>query len=185
MRKSTIFAALLAASTLASIAVSMPDPPCVEAGQTVEHFEERPAIDAPGMPVGAKWEHGNGGPELWDRDAFGSPDLMGNATLVEVTNEDGSTTTKACATIRNVGGEMVGPNGADVTGAFDGDCVEVYVVWFYRYTRTETRCISHGSSVGSGGSGVSEEETNCYQVTVHCRGWVRPNWDHTTQYCPC
>jgi hypothetical protein len=121
-------------------------PPCVPAGSSAELEFERPPLGQDGDPKDAEWTNeGTGNPQGKEEDTF-RDDKMGSATA-------GDPPDKATLAVENKAGKLSGPNGEVQNGAGEGDCIEVYVEWTYRYPATLTR--SSSVTVDGVGSGVS------------------------------
>lgn len=146
--------------------------PCVPEGDSVELEFPRPGLDSPGVPVNALWKNGDGSPEAWEKDGVSGNDDMGDATY-------GAASGSGTVTLTNDNGSIEGPNGVDVE--FLDGCVEVYMVWYYRYSAVTTVCIK--ASVEIGGAGVAGSE--CIEMPVHREGWIRPEYREPVVVCPC
>jgi hypothetical protein len=173
-------AALVAAMTLVSrSATAMVAPDCVPDGGSSTQTFDRPPIDAPGMPTNAHWSGGDGEPQASDVDTWSGPDAMGPGT----SSASGDT---ASVTVHNSGGNIIGPNGAVVEGGLEGSCVEMVMVWTFRYSVTTSVCVNARLTVSTEVSHavVSGEvgRQHCVQVEIWLEGIVT---DGPQVVCPC
>lgn len=96
---------------------------------------------------------------VWEEDWL-NDDEMGSTPLpdkIEDPKNPGCYILRACAEIRNVDGDLVGPNGQDQNGGTEGDNIEVYVCMTYRV------CYQ-GTITGITGIGVVTNSGNMYGV---------------------
>ena len=157
--------AALLGSVLATAALALATTlPCIPDGKSTDVTSDRPDIDGAGMPPDAEWESGDGSPEGFDEDTLSGDDSLGDATP----SANGKS---ASVTITNVGGTLYGPNGQDVEGPGEDDCLEVYIAWWYRYPIEVERCTP------TPGGGVE-----CVTVTIWITDWVQ---GPTQTVCPC
>jgi hypothetical protein len=167
-------AAVLVTLSSAVHAVAVEDP-CLTEGESCDIQFDRPPLDGPGMPVSAEWVGGDGAPEGFDVDTWSSSDSLGGAA---VSNGGGT----ASVTVRNSGGELFGPNGADVEGGLEGECLEVKIVWRFRYQVMQVEAGSGQVSIapeGIGGTwgGSTATHTWVWRYSSVSRG--------PKQVCPC
>lgn len=140
----------LALPLTAAIAENTNTDPCIEDGATVGLEFERPELGGPGEPAGAEWTNGGtGNPQGAEDDAI-FDDPMGPAESAD----SGET---AILPVSNSGGDLSGPNGVVQNGAGEGDCIEVYVSWTYRYPVQVSRTVTFGLELfGVSFTGTSE-----------------------------
>lgn len=166
---------MLAGMLSSAVLAIAPDEPCIPEGGAGEVEFDRPPIDGNGMPADAEWIGGDGAPEGFDVDGWSGDDSLGDATV----SQGGDT---ASVPLTNSGGELFGPNGHDVEGGLEGECLEVTIVWHYRYkvsqVQTYTRLVSFAPE-GMGGSWGSMRST---QVWVWRYAKVNRGPE---QVCPC
>ncbi len=170
------FRTLIPALALAAGASAVPDGvPCIAEGGTGEVEHDRPDLEADGMPTDAEWIDPEGRPEGFDVDTWSGNDSLGNAT----SSPGGGS---AGITLRNSGGTLYGPNGAGVEGGLEGDCLEVILVWRYRYKVNVT--VGHTStfSIAPEGIGGSTGGTSLEQHSVWRHGTAKVG---PTEVCPC
>jgi hypothetical protein len=166
----------LLALTLSSAVLGVPpDVPCIPEGGSGEVELDRPPIDGNGMPANAEWIGGDGAPEGLDVDGWSGSDPLGDAT---VSNGGGT----ASVPLHNSGGEIFGPNGHDVEGGLEGECLEVTIVWHYRYKVMQvqgyTRQISFApKGIGGHWSAMRSTSTWIWRYAKVSRG--------PEQVCPC
>ena len=79
----------------------------------------------------------------------------------------------------------VGPNGEPVEGGLEGDCVEVYGVFYYTYTVERQTCIYINAKLEPFGVGGGVATQRCWTVSIIQQGWVRSGYDNPTEVCPC
>lgn len=119
--------------------------PCIpEGGKSAFEFE-RPELGQEFDPTGAEWINGKTGDPKGKEEDVLYDDELGAAT-------PGEPPTKATLEIENKSGKLSGPNGVVQNGGGEGDCIEVYLEWTYRYPATITRSASvklNGFGVGS------------------------------------
>ncbi|HIG10280.1 MAG: hypothetical protein ABGY71_03920 [bacterium] len=149
---------------------------CISEGTTSDYEFDRPALGQAGDPVSAEWACGTGEPTIWESDPISGDDPMGNATA-------GNPPTTAAPPIENKGGNLSGPNGdTQNNGGFEGDCIEVYLVFTYRYQVTRTVSHTTGTTVEPGGVGGHDSTTHSRTTTYWVNGTKRSN---TKEACPC
>lgn len=174
MKKRFVTVATLTVAPLALSAAPLSGQPCIPEGGETELEFDRP--DLPNFSD-AEWEAGSGNPDCWDSDFWSGDDAIGPGTP----SEDGSS---ASITIRNVGGTLFGPNGVDVEGGLEGDCLELHMSWWYTYTVERTVCWEIGGieidlefiQIPLFGAQV------CETVKITKKKWVESD---TTEICPC
>jgi len=142
--------------------------PCVPDPGSIDLEFPKPALQQPGIPVGAVWPPGPPPPPTAHEEDPLKDDGMGTATP----NEDGSS---AGVTITNIGGNLFGPNGEDQNGVGEGECIEVKVCWTYHYPKTVTYGFKFGLAdvlTGSARFGVTmvlwAEATICSDSVEVC-----------------
>lgn len=147
--------------------------PCVPAGGSTAPTFDRPPLGEPGDPVDAEWVDGDpsanddsGAPQAFEEDLV-SDDPMGAA----VPSAGGA---QASVPVDNRGGDLSGPNGTDQNGGGEGDCIEVYVEWTYRYPVT----VTYGRKLSLWGADVGET----YTVVIWREGKKR---SRVKEVCPC
>lgn len=147
------------------------NPNRLEPGECTDVCCDRPPIDGVGMPLGAQWLGNGGNPSAWEDDPF-LDDAMGSAT----SSPGGES---ACVDVcANGKGELEGPNGADQTGAGEGDTIEVMICWSFKYPATMTQQSTvnfTGLTLGggtAGGPSVGGGSSHSIQVTVWLPGAV-------------
>ena len=130
----------LAVPLTAVIAENTNTDPCLEDGATVGLEFERPDLGGAGDPTGADWTGGGtGSPQGFEEDTF-FDDPMGDANA-------GDPPSTATLPVSNSGGDLSGPNGVVQNGAGEGDCIEVYVQWSYRYPVQVSRTVTFGLEI--------------------------------------
>jgi hypothetical protein len=130
--------------------------PCVPEGESILLTFHRPDLLGTGFPVDAAWTPGPG--SVIENDVVGSDDHMG-----PLTQRAGNT---FVARFRNVNGQIVGPNGQDVTESHDGACAEVKPRWRYTFTGTIHYCERARRPGGpQHPNGCTEVETNLDATT--------------------
>ena len=165
--------ALAAVFTLAM--PSLADDIVVPEGETVEITFTRPPLGQAGDPTSAKWvDGGTGKPAAFDED-FIDDDFVGWAKA-------GDPPGTATIEIENKGGNLTGPNGRDVTGGLDGDCIELYVRWRYKYRKLVTKHTGATTTVEAGGVGGSSTEGTSETIEVWAFGYKE---SVVKVVCPC
>jgi len=158
--------------------------PCIPDGGSATEDFNRPPINSVGMPTSAEWTGGDGDPEAYDVDAWSAPDDMGAGT----SSANGDT---ASVDVHNTGGNIIGPNGAVVEGGLEGDCVEIVMVWHFKYKATISVCVSanvglsvEGKFGGTIGGEVGGEvgRERCTEIEIWLDGVVA---DGPKEVCPC
>jgi hypothetical protein len=145
------------------------DEPCIPANSKVNVQFDRPSLGQSGDPVTATWtgDNGSGSPFAYEKDIIDPDDFMGWA-------KPGSVAHTATVEIENKSGVLSGPNGKQQNGGVEGDCIEVYCGWSYRYQATVQKCVQVAPQ-GIGGS-------QCEEVTVWRIGF---KFSQTKTVCPC
>lgn len=160
---------------LASLVLPAAADDCIPPGQSQEVSFERPSLLSPGLPTTAGWAPFEGNPKAYDQDLLRN-DPLGPAVPSGGPNPG----TFASVTITNQGGSLSGPNGMVQTGFWEGDCLEVFVCWEYRYKATVRRCTGQSTQsrlqVGEGGVGGSmgsgSSSSSCVEYEVWMKGVV-------------
>ncbi|MBM3978233.1 MAG: hypothetical protein FJ299_14760 [Planctomycetes bacterium] len=173
MRTKILTAALVSVSFFSFPAhAARASEPCIPLGGTSDVEFDRPDIDADNMPADAEWKDGDGNPQAFDADTWSPDDPMGKGM-----SSDGGETVEVPVT--NNGGHLFGPaNHSPIEGGLEGDCIEVYVRWSFRFKVQVSVTTGVKYEVdGVGGSG-SVTQT----VTIWQTGHV---YDGPKEVCPC
>lgn len=134
-----------------------PNSGCIPEGTTEDECFDRPPLPS-GSPGGVRWGGNEGNPTGWDED-FGFDDPLGDATP----SGDGS---EACIPVTNTGGELRGPNGADL--GLSG-CIELYMCWTYQVWVSYAFSYSTGDGTQfEGGGGYWKDKKICVSYRSVC-----------------
>lgn len=167
---------LLALTSLATADEPEPEPApcrdgaCLAEGESCVIKSNGPDLKASGIPTSAVHTHS----ELWDKDPVGDNEKMGAMTAHPETGT-------LCATVKNVGGKIFGPNGEDVEGGLFGSGVECYVVHYFDYQYVET--VTTTENLSPHGVGGSKSITVSTEKWAH--GWVRERYRNPIDVAPC
>ena len=160
---------------LASLVLPAAAEDCIPPGGSEAVSFDRPSLLSPGIPTSAGWAPNEGSPKAYDQDLLRN-DPLGAGVPSRGVNPGSS----ASVTITNQGGSLAGPNGVVQNGFWEGDCLEVFMCWEYRYKAKVKRCTSHGTQsqlrvgeTGVGGSmGSSSGSSYCVEYEVWLKGVV-------------
>ena len=152
---------------MVSVSLALASPALCEAKEHDLEFEA-PSLLEPGTPVGAQYT-GNG--QIQEVDPFDNDDVNGGSTEAD---DKGENATGQITITEDETGDLIAPDGEDLNGGTEGDCIELRCCFEYRYMVTITKA----GSAKIGETGVEGRitvrvwayGTNYSDVQVLCPG---------------
>lgn len=156
---------------------------CVPHGGSKKYEFCRPELGV-NFPTSAEWEDGDGNPQAWESDLT-SNQFAGDMTQ-KLDDMGMPIPGKFEVEITNTNGDLFGPSGDHLNGFLDGDCIELYDVWYYTYTASIEKCLKGNVVLGADQPvQTGFEKSRCTTIELQLRGFVRPRYCDTVEVCPC